>query len=41
MDKNHPNDTCLNFLELDLAFKFFNGATSWQSKMKLKNVKRY
>ena len=28
MDKNHPNDTCLNFLELDLAFKFFNGATS-------------
>ena len=28
MNKNHPNDTCLNFLELDLAFKFFNGATS-------------
>ena len=29
MDKNHPNDTCLNFLELDLAFKFFkSGATS-------------
>ena len=29
MDKNHPNDVCLNFLELDLAFKFFkSGATS-------------
>ena len=29
MEKNHPNDVCLNFLELDLAFKFFNsGATS-------------
>ena len=28
MNKNHPNDVCLNFLELDLAFKFFNGATS-------------
>ena len=23
MNKNHPNDVCLNFLELDLAFKFF------------------
>ena len=29
MKKNHPNDTCLNFLEFDLAFKFFkSGATS-------------
>ena len=25
MDKNHPNDTCLNFLEFDLAWKFYNG----------------
>ena len=23
MEKNHPNDTCLNFLEFDLAFKFY------------------
>ena len=29
MNKNHPKDVCLNFLELDLAFKFFkSGATS-------------
>jgi hypothetical protein len=25
MDKNHPNDTCLNFLQFDLAWKFYNG----------------
>ena len=28
MKKNHPNDTCLNFLAFDEAWKFFNGATS-------------
>ena len=25
MDKHHSSDTCLNFLEFDLAWKFYNG----------------
>ena len=28
MDNNHPNDTCLNFLPFDQAWKLFDGATS-------------